>query len=58
MTSLIRSFHEGMSPELKIGGDVSEGTISVSNGLRQGCTMAPTLFKSFFKSFFNLVVEM
>ena len=53
MIRLIRSFHEDMKAELKINGEALEGEIAVSNGLRQGCTMAPTLFNMFF----NLVVE-
>lgn len=54
MIKLIRSFHDGMSAELKINGELLEGEISVTNGLRQGCTMALTLFNLFF----NLVMEM
>ena len=38
---MIRSFHEDMSAELKIGGKLLEGRVGVSSGLRQGCTMAP-----------------
>ena len=44
MISLIRSFHDEMSAELKINGEILEGEIKVTNGLCQGCTMAPTLF--------------
>ena len=33
LISLIRSFHEGMSAELKIDGEVIDGTISVTSGL-------------------------
>ena len=42
-----------MSATLRIHGEALEGEIAVMNGLRQGCTMAPTLFNLFF----NLVVE-
>ena len=41
---LIRSFHEGMKARVCIDGEPLEEEISVDNGLRQGCTLAPTLF--------------
>ena len=50
---LVKSFHEYMSATLRIHGESLEGEIAVTGGLRQGCTMAPTLFNLFF----NLVVE-
>ena len=53
MINIIRSFHEDMSAELKIGGKLLEGRVGVSSGLRQGSTMAPALFYLFF----NLAVE-
>ena len=53
MVSLIRTIHEDMSAKLRINGQDVEGEIRVSNGLRQGYTMAPALFNLFF----NLVVE-
>ena len=53
MVSPVRSFRKGMSAELKTNGQSLEGEISVSNGLRQGCTMAPALLNMFF----NFVVE-
>ena len=55
MVSLIRSFHDGMSAELRINSQALGDEISASNGLRQGCTMAPTLFNMFFN--LHLVVE-
>ena len=42
-----------MSAELRINGQDMEGENRVSNGLRQGYTVAPALFNLFF----NLVLE-
>ena len=44
MMKLIRSFHDNMTARVYIDGELLEEEISVLNGLRQGCTMAPTLF--------------
>ena len=52
LVNLIKSLHEGMTAEVRVGGATSPG-IQVTNGLRQGCTIAPTLFNLYF----NLVVE-
>ena len=41
---LVKSFHEGMKARLSINGQLMEEEIGVENGLRQGCTLAPTLF--------------
>ena len=43
MLSIIRSFHEGMHAEVRVGSTATD-SFEVQNGLRQGCTMAPTLF--------------
>ena len=43
LITLIKSFHQGMKARLRVDGDMLEET-EVANGLRQGCTMAPTFF--------------
>ena len=43
---IIRSFHEGMKAKVRVNGKLTEA-ISVENGLRQGCTLAPVLFNLF-----------
>ena len=44
--------HDGMKAEVTVGGATTP-EIQVTNGLMQGCTIAPTLFNLFF----NLVIE-
>ena len=51
--NLVRSFHDGMQAEVRVDGMLSP-PVDVRNGLRQGCTMAPTLFNLYV----NKVVEM
>ena len=46
MVGLIRSFHEGMTAKIRLDGTLLD-QISVRNGLRQGCCMAPVLFNLF-----------
>ena len=43
LITLIKSFHQDMKARLRVDGEILE-EIEVANGLRQGCTMAPTLF--------------
>ena len=40
---LIRSFHQDMQAQIQMNGTLLE-EIDVTNGLRQGCCMAPVLF--------------
>ena len=40
---IVRSFHEGMHAEVRVDSSTTE-SFEVRNGLRQGCTLAPTLF--------------
>ena len=41
--SIVRSFHENKKARIRVDGELLE-EIEVENGLRQGCTMAPSLF--------------
>ena len=47
MLSVVKSFHDGMQAEVRIG-PASTKSFEVKNGLRQGCTLAPTLFNVYF----------
>ena len=47
MLSIIQSFHDGMQAEVRVG-DTTTDRIEVCNGLRQGCTLAPSLFSIYF----------
>ena len=49
MLSVIRSLHEGMTAVVRVG-DGYTNSLSVENGLRQGCTIAPTLFNLYFSA--------
>ena len=43
LVDIIRSFHSNMKARIKVDGELLE-EIEVKNGLRQGCTVAPTWF--------------
>ena len=43
LINIVKSFHENMTAQIRLDGELLEG-IDVNNGLRQGCTIAPTLF--------------
>ena len=43
LVDIIWSFHSNMETRIRVDGELLE-EIQVNNGLRQGCTMAPTLF--------------
>ena len=43
LIDIIRSFHDNMNANIRVDGELLE-EIEVNNGLRQGCSMAPTLF--------------
>lgn len=52
MLDVIRSLHDGMIAKVRVNGDLTDD-ISVTNGLRQGCTLAPTLFTLYFSVVVN-----
>ena len=43
LTTMIESLHTGMMVNARNGGEVSD-TFAVTNGVKQGCVLAPTLF--------------
>ena len=47
MLRLIQSLHENMEARVRVGDGFTD-PIMVRNGLRQGCTLAPTLFNLYF----------
>ena len=49
MLSVIRSFHEGMTAVVRVVDDITDDT-EVTNGLRQGCILALTLFNLYFSA--------
>ena len=53
---LIQSFHQGMQVTIQLDGSILD-PISVENGLRQGCCMAPVLFNLYACLFVERWVE-
>ena len=52
MLSIVKSFHEGMQAEVSVNAMTTD-TVKVKNGLRQGCTLAPTLFNIYYSAVVN-----
>jgi len=48
-TSVIRSFHDGMTARVQESGALSD-SFPVTNGTKQGCILAPTLFSIVFSA--------
>ena len=49
---MVRLFLEGMQPRVQDNDEVSE-PFPVSNGIKQGCVLAPTLFRLMFSAMLN-----
>ena len=43
---MIEALHTGMMANASVGGEISE-SFGVTNGVKQGCVLAPTLFSIF-----------
>eukprot|EP00117_Sycon_ciliatum_P039014 scpid35652/ scgid3339/ Craniofacial development protein 2; p97 bucentaur protein len=49
MLRIIQSLHNGMTASVRVDGKLTD-PITVRNGLRQGCTLAPMLFNLYFSA--------
>ena len=47
--AMVRHFHKGMQARVQNDGEFSE-PFEVTNGVKQGCVMAPTLFSMMFSA--------
>ena len=54
--AMVRQFHNGMTARVKNDGEYSE-PIPVANGVKQGCIMAPTLFRMMFSACSQMLFE-
>ncbi len=45
----VRSLYQGIQADVRVGSSLS-GSFEVKNGLRQGCTLVPTLFNIYFSA--------
>ena len=52
LVSIVRSFHDGMQARVTSAGETSQ-PFEVTNGVKQGCVMAPTLFSILFAVMLN-----
>ena len=55
-TTMIEALHTGMMATVNVGGEVSE-SFRVTNGVKQGCVLAPTLFSIFYQQCSTMLSE-
>ena len=56
LTSILKLFHHDIKTTLNIGGKLAE-PFTVGNGVKQGDTLAPTLFVLYFSMVFQLAFK-
>ena len=49
MLNVIKSFHDGMHGVVRVG-SITTGEFEIQNGLRQGGTIAPSIFNVYFSA--------
>ena len=54
--AMVRQFHDGMQARVQNDGEYSE-PFPVTNGVKQGCVMAPTLFSMMFSAMFTYAFQ-
>ena len=53
---IVRSFHEGMQASVSVDGE-SSNSFEVTNGVKQGCVLAPTLFSIMFTGMLKIAFQ-
>ena len=56
LVSMIRLFHDGMTSQVLSNGNVTDAFV-ISNGVKQGCVLAPVLFNVFFTRMLSHAVQ-
>ena len=53
---MVRQFHDGMLARVQNDGEFSD-PFPVTNGVKQGCVLAPTLFNMMFSTMFTAAFQ-
>lgn len=56
LVNILKNMHSGMKASVRVNGILSD-PFRVSNGLKQGCVLAPFLFNLYFNLYFNKVMQ-